>query len=248
MPPNSHGTNGITINQMIGNDPSFFILNSDEFRKTKAAEVKGRLNLPTNDTNDYGNRSGIRNTSPIKKYERVEAYPTGSHHRNTLGLNGINRSHSTLTNNSSGKRAYKETKSVGTRPEKEPIERKSAETTRRRPTATPKPRVGLKNPAAESCQPIKNGRNLPTLEKSGVGTNSNLVVCTNFPGKNSKKAKTDAGSEFEEAHRGSKLVDSGEPVSTRTKDEQSWKTKTIAHWRPNGQLRKKLQTGDQWVD
>ena len=132
MPPNAHGTNGISIDQMIGRDPAFFILNSDGFRKIRSAKVKGRLNLPRNNTKDSGSEFDIGNTWPSTKHKKSEVYPTGSHHRNTLGLVGINRSYSTLTNKSSGNRAYKEVKSEGTWPAKAPIDKNSAETTRRR--------------------------------------------------------------------------------------------------------------------
>ena len=195
MPPNSHGTNGKLINSMIGNDPSFFILNLDEFRKIKAAEVKGHLNLPRNDTKNSGSGFGNKNTSPNEKYRNKEVDSSGSHHRNTLDLDGINRSFPKSTNNSPQDRAFKEVKSEGTRPVKAPILRNSAKTNRRGPTATRKTRVGLKNLAVDCCQHTKIAQNRLTLEKSGVCSNSNLAVCTDILGNDLNKDLTEAGSE-----------------------------------------------------
>ena len=86
----------------------------------------------------------IENKNKLKPHRKKEVYMTAAYHRNTLGLDGINWSTSTLTNNSSGNGAHKEVKSKSLRPARTLNDRNLAETNRRRPTATPKPRVSQK--------------------------------------------------------------------------------------------------------
>ena len=67
MPPNSHGTNGILTNYMIGNGPSFFIFVSDEFRKIKDAKVKGPLDVSSGETMETGSGKGGNIINSIQK-------------------------------------------------------------------------------------------------------------------------------------------------------------------------------------
>ena len=148
MPPNLHGTDIILTNYMIGNDPSFFIFVSDEFRKIKDAEVKGLLEVSTGITKETVSGKGDNNTFSIQKDEHFVVYPSGSLHGKNLGWNGNNRSTSTTHNISSGNGAHKDDKVEGLDLENATMVEESAETTRR-PTATAKPRVNPKKSAVE---------------------------------------------------------------------------------------------------
>ena len=143
MPPNLHGTDIISTNYMIGNDPSFFIFVSDEFRKIKDAEVKGLLEVSTGITKETVSGKGDNNTNSIQKDEHFVVYPSGSLHGKNLGWNGNNRSTSTTQNISSGNGAHKDDKVEGLDLENATMVEESAESTRR-PTATAKPRVNPK--------------------------------------------------------------------------------------------------------
>ena len=151
MPLNSLGTNGIKINQMIENDPSFFILNSDEFKKIKAAEVKRPLTMPAGISMESENGNGDSNTISTQKNNYFVEYPSGSHHEITLGLIGIHRSSSTTKNCSFGNSEQKYDKSESEKLEDAKTDKDPAVAIRR-PTATAKPQVGQKKSAVEFSQ------------------------------------------------------------------------------------------------
>ena len=183
MPPNSHGTNGIKINQMIKNDPSFFILNSDEFKKIKAAEVKRPLTMPAGISTESENGNGDSNTISTQKNKYFVVYPSGSRHETTLGLNGILRSSPTTKNCSFGNREQKYDKSEGEKLEDAKTDKHPAVAIRR-PTATAKPQVGQKKSAVEFSQLAGNDRNLLSLGISGFGNNRDNFGCSSLHWKN----------------------------------------------------------------
>ena len=183
MPPNLHGTDIILTNYMIGNDPSFFIFVSDEFRKIKDAEVKGLLEVSTGITKETVSGKGDNNTFSIQKDEHFVVYPSGSLHGKNLGWNGNNRSTSTTHNISSGNGAHKDDKVEGLDLENATMVEESAETTRR-PTATAKPRVNPKKSAVESWYLTVN--NLWISGKFGLGQNQDFAWCTNGHGNGSR--------------------------------------------------------------
>ena len=120
MPSNSHGTTRLWLKKIDLNGSQKEILNSDEFRILKVAEVKGTIHRTLNNRTKSGRRSGKLNPVSTQKDKFGEIYPTGTHHGDSLDLDGNNWTIFIVPNdtgNSSGVGANRRSDSEGSKSE-----------------------------------------------------------------------------------------------------------------------------------